>query len=233
VISAISRIVAGSAGTETICPPTCTSPELVPKAIVLIGTLVFAASSAAACTGTPTVGTPSESSTIVAASWPPEAPSVALMVDSAASIPLPVAVPCPRVSCPIASMTSWWSVVGVASTRALSSKATRPTWKRAGTCFTNSFAVCTAASSRSGATSLAAIDADVSMASMTIACWRGIFTSWAGRASPTTSATSDTATAPAARCRPTREDRAGAIRANSSGSANAAASRRRRRVSAT
>ena len=64
VVSAIDAIVSGSAGTEIIRPPIVTVPSAVPKAMVEIGTPWLAASWAAPGTGRPTVGTPSESSTM-------------------------------------------------------------------------------------------------------------------------------------------------------------------------
>ena len=64
VVPAIAAMVSGSAGTDTSRPPTDTVPSGVPKAMVEIGTPWLAASWAAAATGRPTVGTPSESRTM-------------------------------------------------------------------------------------------------------------------------------------------------------------------------
>src|SRR3954469_9388188 len=66
---------------------------------------------------------------------------------------------------------------------------------------TNSFAAVTAAANRVGATSVASIEPDTSIASITIASLRGTSTLCAGRARPTTSEEMATSSAPATRWR--------------------------------
>src|SRR5438445_31226 len=59
----------------------------------------------------------------------------------------------------MAAVTDAWSVVGGTSTRALPSKATRPSWKRGGSWFVNSLAAFWAAAMREGVTSVACMEA--------------------------------------------------------------------------
>jgi hypothetical protein len=78
-------------------------------------------------------------------------------------------------------------------------KDTSPTLKRSGRPATKSAAAARAAVIRSGSTSVASIDSEVSSATTTVARSRGTCTSASGRANAVVSATSDSRSSPAGR----------------------------------
>ena len=137
------------------------------------------------------------------------------------------AVPGLVTSRPRATSAAWWSVVGATSTFGLASTVTIPTENVAGRPSMNVLACASAAASRLGETSVAFMESDVSMASMTVACWRAAVAGTVGWAAATVASTS-----PAANTTATAWRHHGAFPGTSSGrragAANLAASRRRR-----
>src|SRR5436189_5999865 len=84
----------------------------------------------------------------------------------------------------MARLTLWWLSVGGASTVAVRSNEMRPTRKPFGNPPTNVLAAALAASMRDGETSVAFMDADVSIVSITTAASLATRLSTTGRASP-------------------------------------------------
>src|SRR4051795_6314430 len=118
----------------------------------------------------PLVDLPSESSTIAAGGGCPlRSPDDAGLVRRAVmevAIASPLAVPPLDCILAMASSAAWRSVVGVASTVGVWLKAITPTFTRLGTLARNARAACFAATRRLGATSVAVIDPETSVASM-------------------------------------------------------------------
>ena len=99
----------------------------------------------------------------------------------------PIAVPSRGFRVSIASSSLAWSAVGSTSgLRAADANDTIPTRIPAGSCFTNEWAAALAASSRVGATSVAFMEPETSMARMTVESSRGTARTIVGRASPIT-----------------------------------------------
>ena len=132
-----------------------------------------------------------------------------------------------------ASRSAARSVVGLWTASARLSKTTPPTRTRLGTLPRNASPASSAAVSREGATSVAAIEPEWSMASTIVACSAGTATLTCGRASAAISAAVASPASASGTWRrkpgPARDDRC----AQSAGAANAAAARRRRRSLAT
>ena len=104
-----------------------------------------------------------------------------------------MAVP-PSAARPASARRTWsWSVVGGCSTCAVSLNETAPTRSASGASSRKLFAAWRAADSRSGATSVAVIERDVSVTSTTEACSTGTATVVSGRASASTSPATDSA----------------------------------------
>src|SRR5438067_2124152 len=108
-------------------------------------------------------------------------------VRAAARIASPLAVPPLALMLSIAAWTAAWSRVGLWSTVAVWLNARTPIPIRAGTPRTNRWAASLAAASRLGLTSVAVIDPDTSVASITEACSTGTATVRCGLAAATTS----------------------------------------------
>ncbi len=91
-------------------------------------------------------------------------------------MPSPMAVPplARRASSAVRSCTR--SVVGGVRTCELLAKATRPTWKRLGSCSTKCSASAMAADRRVGLTSRASMDPETSITSITVPSCFGSFT---------------------------------------------------------
>src|SRR5690606_17397065 len=100
-----------------------------------------------------------------------------------ANTPSPIAVPDEIVRLGMEWAAAWWSWVGDATTVATEEKATKPTLNRGGKDSMKLCADSLAEVSRSGATSVAAIDGETSIATRMVARSRGTWTSMAGRAS--------------------------------------------------
>jgi hypothetical protein len=135
-----------------------------------------------------------------------------------------------RLSTPV--LTALRSVVGETSTAAVPAKDTSPRLTPGVSWSANCLAAACAAASRVGATSVAFIDSDTSITSITVARLRGTFAMACGPASATVSTASAAISAIAGRCRH-RPGRFGATDSSSSRLVNRTTSRRRRRSSHT
>jgi hypothetical protein len=153
---------------------------------------------------------PSDSSTIAAGSrrGSPVAGSVtgARAASSASDSPSPIAVLPANLSESIATRTRALSVVGSTSCEAAVPKPTRPSRKSRGSLSASARPATLAAVSRSGWTSFASIDPDVSVTITTVACRCSAATVRSGRPSATSSAASASSASAAGRWRaqPTR-----------------------------
>src|SRR5438132_3232402 len=144
----------------------------------------------------------------------------------------PVAVPVPRSSRSIPSVTAWWSTVGEVMTWALRLKDSNPSRTWGGRSLTKVLAEAVAASSREGDTSVASIEADTSMTSMIVAASFGTRTWWTGWAIDTIRAARARATAAAGTWR-RHPGRAGATSASRATLVKRTAAWRRRRWTQT
>ena len=125
----------------------------------------------------PMVGVPSLINTIAAGgTLPSAARGTALMALNDDERASPVAVPPVGFSLLIADSTMPRSAVGATSTPAMVENDTRPSRTPGGRSLTKRRAAFLAAARRLGATSSAIIDLDVSRASITVACLRGVRT---------------------------------------------------------
>src|SRR5581483_3140987 len=151
----------------------------------------------------PTVVLPSDINTMRAGIFCPESSTVTLclMASSDVKIASPMAVPSASWSLSMARFAFVRSVDGGTSNDALPANDTMPTLIFGGSWSTKAFAADCTAFNRVGFTSSASIDSDTSMATMTVARSRGIFSSCVGRANATTINAMATRNAPAAACR--------------------------------
>src|SRR5918999_5951162 len=167
-----------------------TVPYGVPNAIVDTGTLAASEPWTASATDRPVVLSPSDNSTMCAGGGacgvpgPRLATSKALMACSDVNTASPIAVRLSSCNWSIAAITATRSADGAATTLAAPAKLTTPTLNRTGRFRMNVRAADLAASKRLGATSVAFIDNDTSIATMIGARSRGTFTDAAGRAHP-------------------------------------------------
>ena len=130
------------------------------------------------------------------------------------------------------AMTAAWSVVGSARTAVVPEKVTTPTLKVSGSPSTNVAAAARAASSRFGATSVASIERETSIATMTVARSWGTRMSISGRAVATARVTRARTKAAAGACR-RHPGRSGATESSIGREAKRTAYRCRRRWART
>ncbi len=186
--------------------------------------------------GPGTVWVPSESSTIRAGGGPcasgaPASERENVSIDCrAVNTASPVAVDSASCRLSTARLTEVRSVVGDTSTAAVPANDTRPRFTPGVSWSANDFAAACAAASRVGETSLAFIDSDTSITSMTVARLRGTFAIACGPASATVSTASAAIIAIAGTWR-SRPGRFGATVSSNARFVNRTTSRRRRRSS--
>ena len=133
---------------------------------------------------------PSEISSTVVGGVDPSLARCLRPLLAASSTASPIAVPSVGFSAPIAARTSERSVVGASASCARDENETTPTRNFFGTMSTSRFAAFCAAARRLGLMSVAPIDRDVSIASITVASSRFTLTVACGRATPMISAAS-------------------------------------------
>ena len=186
--------------------------------------------------GPGTVWVPSESSTTRAGGGPsasgaPASERENVSIDCrAVNMASPVAVDSASCRLSTARLTAFRSVVGDTSTAAVPANDTSPRFTPGVSWSANDFAAACAAASRVGATSVAFIDSDTSITSITVARLRGTFAIACGAASATVSTASAMISATAGTCR-TQPGLRGATVSSSSRFVNRTTSRRRRRNS--
>lgn len=213
-----------SVGTGIESPSTVTMPSLVPKEMVEMGTPWSLAARAAVnaprgdSRSGGTVSLPSDSSTMRAGGGPSPPPITAPVVAiacRAVKMPSPVAVRGSGTSLSMARFTCSWSVVGATNRVAPEENLTSPRLIPPVSMSAKCLPACRAASIRLGATSVAAIDSETSMTSMTTARLRGPRTSWVGPAMAVVSRASAATSRAAGRCRHRRGLRPAATCSNS------------------
>jgi len=207
-----------------------TMPELhwtlgYPMAVFLMVAMGVVLYRAASCSVRPVVRLPSVISTIRAGTGPVVPSTLARvlanrsMVCTQDTMASPVAVRSSRVNPAMACLAAARLVVGDTSTGAMPAKDTIPRLIPGVRSSTNRVAAFWAAANRLGATSVACMDSDTSMASMTVARFRGSFASAVGPASATASRVSPRRISAVGRCRD-RRGRWGAILSSRCGSTN-------------
>ena len=166
--------------------------------------LAFLACWAMSIGSSPRVLAPSESSTIAVGSLrvPPSPSGIGVSAASSPSLsPSPIAVPPATSSWRSASSMRPRSVVGSTTCSAREPNLISPSRKSSGTCLVSVRAASRAAVSRSGRTSLASIEPEVSVTMITVASSRLAATVRSGRASATSSAANASSASSAGRWR--------------------------------